>query len=142
MVGSPSAPAPAPVATFGGRNALAYGITGTALGLRGAPYRNGGSDPSGFDCSGFVQYVFGQNGVRVPRTVTEQFRSGRDVETQTLEPGDLVFFTTVTPGASHVGISIGGDEFVHAPSGYGEVRVERLSAPYWSTRFVGVKRVL
>jgi cell wall-associated NlpC family hydrolase len=140
MIGSPSPPAPVP--TSGGRTAVAYGITGTALTLRGAPYRNGGADPSGFDCSGFVQYVFEQNGVRVPRTVTEQFRAGRDVETPSMEPGDLVFFTTVTPGASHVGISIGGDEFVHAPSGYGEVRVERLSAPYWSTRFVGVKRVL
>ena len=141
---APSTPPPAsvPVGTFGGRSAVAYGITGTALGLRGAPYRNGGSDPSGFDCSGFVQYVYGRNGVRVPRTVVEQFRSGRDVDTVAMEPGDLVFFTTVTPGASHVGISIGGDEFVHAPSGYGEVRVERLSAPYWSTRFVGVKRVL
>jgi cell wall-associated NlpC family hydrolase len=144
MVGSPSAPAatPAPVATSGSRSAVAYGITGTALTLRGAPYRNGGSDPTGFDCSGFVQYVFGQNGVRVPRTVTEQFRAGRDVDPPAMEPGDLVFFTTVTSGASHVGISMGGDEFVHAPSGAGEVRVERLSAPYWSTRFVGAKRVL
>jgi cell wall-associated NlpC family hydrolase len=144
---TPAAPAttsaPAPVATSGGgRNAVAYGITGVALSLRGAPYRNGGSDPSGFDCSGFVQYVFGQNGVHVPRTVTEQFRAGRDIDPTAMEPGDLVFFTTVSSGASHVGISIGGDEFVHAPSGYGEVRVERLSAPYWSTRFVGVKRVL
>jgi cell wall-associated NlpC family hydrolase len=74
--------------------------------------------------------------------VTEQFRAGRDIDPTAMEPGDLVFFTTVSSGASHVGISIGGDEFVHAPSGYGEVRVERLSAPYWSTRFVGVKRVL
>jgi cell wall-associated NlpC family hydrolase len=113
-----------------------------ALSLRGAPYRNGGHDPSGFDCSGFVHYVFNQNGVRVPRTVTEQFRAGRDVDPPALEAGDLVFFTTVTSGASHVGISIGGDEFVHAPSGAGAVRVERLSAPYWSTRCVGVKRVL
>ena len=147
---SPSSPAPptavgsvpSPVATSGGRSATAYGVTGTALGLRGAPYRNGGSDPSGFDCSGFVQYVFGENGVSVPRTVTEQFRAGREVDPPRMEPGDLVFFTTVTSGASHVGISIGGDEFVHAPSGAGEVRVERLSAPYWSTRFVGVRRVL
>jgi cell wall-associated NlpC family hydrolase len=128
--------------TPAGRHAAAYGITGTALSLRGAPYRDGGSDPSGFDCSGFVQYVFTQNGVRVPRTVTEQFRAGRDVDPPAMEPGDLVFFTTVTSGASHVGISIGGDEFVHAPSGAGQVRVERLSAPYWSTRFVGARRVL
>ena len=134
--------APASISGTGSRTAVAYGITGTALHLRGAPYRNGGSDPSGFDCSGFVQYVFAQNGVRVPRTVTDQFRAGRDIDPPAMEPGDLVFFTTVTSGASHVGISIGGDAFVHAPSGYGEVRVERLSAPYWSTRFVGVKRVL
>jgi cell wall-associated NlpC family hydrolase len=122
--------------------AAAYGVTGMALSLRGAPYRNGGSDPSCFDCSGFVQYVFGQNGVSVPRTVTDQFRAGRWIDAPQLEPGDLVFFTTVTSGASHVGIAIGGDEFVHAPSGTGEVRVERLSTSYWSTRFVGARRVL
>jgi cell wall-associated NlpC family hydrolase len=123
--------------------ALAYSVTGTALGLRGAPYRNGGTDPSGFDCSGFVQYVFGQNGVGMPRTVGDLFRAGRAVDAQQgLQPGDLVFFTTVAPGASHVGIAIGGDEFVHAPSSTGEVRVERLSASYWSTRFVGARRVI
>ena len=123
--------------------ALAYSVTGTALGLRGAPYRNGGSDPSGFDCSGFVNYVFGQNGIGVPRTVGEQFRAGKEVDPQKgLEPGDLVFFTTVSPGASHVGIAIGGDEFVHAPSSAGTVRIERLSAAYWATRFVGARRVL
>jgi cell wall-associated NlpC family hydrolase len=143
---APAAPTPAespvPVPTTGGRSAAAYGVTGTALSLRGAPYRNGGSDPSGFDCSGFVHYVFGQNGVSVPRTVTAQFQAGTDVEPGRMEPGDLVFFTTVTTGASHVGIAIGGDEFVHAPSGSGQVRVERLSGPYWSTRFVGARRVL
>lgn len=137
-----AAPAPAAVPAAGGRTAVAYGVTGTALSLRGTPYRNGGSDPSGFDCSGFVQYVFGRNGVSVPRTVTDQYRAGRDVDPPAMEAGDLVFFTTVTTGASHVGISIGGDEFVHAPSSTGEVRVERLSAPYWSTRFVGARRVL
>jgi cell wall-associated NlpC family hydrolase len=138
----PGTAAPAPAVTPISRSAAAYGITGTALTLRGAPYRNGGSDPSGFDCSGFVQYVFGQNGVAVPRTVTEQFRAGRHVDTPQMEAGDLVFFATVSAGASHVGIAIGGNEFVHAPSGAGEVRVERLSAPYWSTRFVGARRVL
>src|SRR4051812_39517295 len=82
-----------------------YEVAGTALSLRGAPYRNGGSDPAGFDCSGFVKYVFGQNGVAVPRTVTEQFRAGRQVAGPQLEAGDLVFFSTVSPGASHVGIA-------------------------------------
>jgi cell wall-associated NlpC family hydrolase len=119
-----------------------YGVAGTALSLRGAPYRNGGSDPAGFDCSGFVKYVFEQNGIAVPRTVTGQFHAGRQIAGPQLEPGDLVFFATVSPGASHVGIAIGGDEFVHAPSGAGEVRVERMSASYWATRFVGARRVL
>ena len=123
-------------------SAIGYSVTGTALGLRGTPYRNGGADPTGFDCSGFVQYVFAQHGVIVPRKVNEQYRAGHDVTALQLEPGDLVFFTTVAPGASHVGIAIGGDEFVHAPSSTGEVRIERLSAPYWSTRFVGARRVL
>ena len=122
--------------------AVGYGVAGTALSLRGAPYRTGGNDPAGFDCSGFVKYVFGQNGVAVPRTVSEQFRAGQRVAGPYLEPGDLVFFSTGTAGASHVGIAIGGDEFVHAPSGKGEVRVERMSAPYWATRFVGARRVL
>lgn len=131
---------PAPVEARG--KAAGYGVAGTALSLRGAPYRNGGSDPAGFDCSGFVAYVFGQNGVAVPRTVTAQFHAGRQVAGAQLEPGDLVFFSTVSPGASHVGIAIGGDEFVHAPSSTGEVRVERMSAPYWATRFVGARRVL
>ena len=121
--------------------ASGYVIAGTALSLRGAPYRNGGQDPSGFDCSGFVTYVFGQHGIALPRTVGEQYREGRSVAANELEPGDLVFFATVAPGASHVGIAIGGDEFVHAPSGRGEVRVEHLSAPYWATRFVGARRV-
>ena len=121
---------------------MAYSVTGTALDLRGTPYRNGGSDPSGFDCSGFVRYVFAQHGVTVPRNVSEQYRAGHTVQAAQIEPGDLVFFTTVSPGASHVGIALGGDTFVHAPSSTGEVRVERLSAPYWSTRFVGARRVL
>lgn len=126
----------------GGSAPIAYSVTGTALSFRGAPYKNGGSDPSGFDCSGFVRYVFSQHGVTVPRTVTEQFRAGARIDQQHVEAGDLVFFTTVAPGASHVGIAIGGDEFIHAPSGAGEVRVERMSAPYWATRFVGARRVL
>ena len=118
-----------------------YAIAGTALGLRGTPYRNGGTDPSGFDCSGFIWYVFGQYGIRVPRTVSELSREGIEVSPNALEPGDLVFFTTQSPGASHVGMAIGGDEFVHAPSSRGEVRVERLSGAYWATRYVGARRV-
>jgi cell wall-associated NlpC family hydrolase len=122
-----------------------YAISGAALSLRGIPYRNGGSDPSGFDCSGFVWYVFGQHRVRLPRTVSDQFRAGTDVDPRDLRAGDLVFFDTINNGlrhlATHVGIVIGGDEFVHAPSSTGEVRVERLASSYWGPRFVGARRV-
>ena len=121
---------------------LGYSITGTALDLRGTPYRNGGADPSGFDCSGFVQYVFARHGVTIPRKVTDQFHQGTHVDPSQLQAGDLVFFATAAGGASHVGIALGGDEFVHAPSSTGEVRVERLSAAYWATRFVGARRVV
>jgi cell wall-associated NlpC family hydrolase len=140
--GARTAPAPGTPAPPAPGAAVGYGVAGTALSLRGTPYKNGGSDPAGFDCSGFVRYVFGQNGVTVPRTVAEQYHAGRQVAGPQLEPGDLVFFSTVSPGASHVGIAIGGDEFVHAPSGTGDVRVERMSASYWATRFVGARRVL
>ena len=119
-----------------------YAIAGTAIGLRGTPYRNGGDDPSGFDCSGFIWFVFAQHGVAVARTVTELFESGDPVAVDDLQAGDLVFFSTVAPGATHVGMSIGGDQFVHAPSSKGEVRIERVTAPYWRSRFVGARRLL
>lgn len=135
---SPNAP-PQPAAADG------YEISGTALALRGVRYRNGGSDPSGFDCSGFVWYVFDQHGVRLPRTVAEQFRAGADVDPRDLRAGDLVFFDTINGGvrqmATHVGIVIGSDEFVHAPSSTGEVRVERLGSGYWGPRFLGARRI-
>jgi cell wall-associated NlpC family hydrolase len=124
-----------------GGTANGYSISSTALSLRGAPYRNGGADPTGFDCSGFVYYVFEQYGIALPREVRRQFGVGSTVDTSLLVPGDLVFFSTVAPGASHVGIVVGGDQFVHAPSSSGVVRVERLSTEYWASRFVGAKRV-
>jgi peptidoglycan DL-endopeptidase CwlO len=120
-----------------------YALVGTALSLRGAPYRNGGADPQGFDCSGFTQYVFAQYGVALPREVREQFEQGKSVKGgEEPAPGDLLFFTTVAPGATHVGIAIGGDQFVHAPSSTGVVRVERLSASYWSARYLGARRFM
>jgi len=118
-----------------------YALTSTALSFRGAPYRNGGGDPAGFDCSGFTQFVFSQYGIALPRSVKEQFQVGRAVKPNEVAPGDLLFFSTTEPGASHVGIAVGGDEFVHAPSSKGVVRVERMSQSYWSQRFVGARRV-
>jgi len=118
-----------------------YALAGTALGLRGIPYRNGGSDPTGFDCSGFTQYVFAQFGIALPREVREQFRVGKAVKPDDLAAGDIIFFSTTDPGPSHVAIAIGGDEFVHAPSSTGVVRVEHLSSSYWSPRYLGARRV-
>jgi cell wall-associated NlpC family hydrolase len=119
-----------------------YALVGTALDLRGVPYKNGGADRSGFDCSGFTQYVFAQYGLSLPRAVRDQFKAGIPVALEKLEPGDLIFFATTDPGASHVAIAVGADEFVHAPSSTGVVRVERLSSTYWATRFLGGRRLL
>jgi cell wall-associated NlpC family hydrolase len=118
-----------------------YALVGTALELRGAPYLNGGSDPFGFDCSGFTQYVFAQHHIALPRDVRDQFRAGRAVATADLAPGDLVFFATTDRAASHVAIMVGADEFVHAPSSNGVVRVERISSSYWAPRYLGARRV-
>ena len=118
-----------------------YALVGTALQLRGVPYRDRGTDPGGFDCSGFTQYVFAQHGIVLPREVRDQFRLGKKVKIRGVAPGDLLFFSTSAPGASHVAILVGSDQFVHAPSSAGVVRVERLSAPYWSRRFLEARRI-
>ena len=131
----PAAPAPtAPETTSA--------VIATALALRGVPYRNGGSEPTGgFDCSGFVQWVYAQHGTRLPRETREQYGEGGKVNRDDVRPGDLVFFETVARGPSHVGIALGGGEFVHAPSSRGVVRVERYTTGYWSSRWVGARRV-
>ena len=139
----PEAPAtPAPVPPRGARPLFdGYALTSTALALRGTPYRDGGSDPSGFDCSGFTQYVFAQHGVALPREVRDQFRQGKSIKPEDLAAGDIIFFTTTAPGPTHVGIAIGGDQFVHAPSTTGVVRVERLGSSYWAARYLGARRL-
>lgn len=134
-------PAPAPSPATPEQRLADIPLVATALTFRGTPYRNGGSDPSGFDCSGFVQWVFAQHGLRMPREVRDQYRTGREVPDDEVRPGDLVFFETVARGASHVGIAIGGGEFVHAPSSRGVVRVERYTSSYWSDRWVGARRI-
>ena len=118
-----------------------YEISGTALSLRGTPYRNGGADPKGFDCSGLVWYVFARHGLAVPRTVEDQFKSGGEVRADELQAGDLVFFNTTDRGASHVGILIGGDSFIHAPNSSAVVRVDRLGSGYWAQRYLGARRL-
>ena len=143
----PTAPVPAavlrvptpPAAVMPGRS----NVIRTALELRGVPYRLGGESPAtGFDCSGFVRYVFNLNHLALPRTVSEQYALGTKIRAGDVRAGDLLFFSTTAPGASHVGIAVGGGEFVHAPAAKGVVRVEHLETPYWRERFVGAKRFL
>ena len=136
----PSAPAEAPLRPPSS-GLDGYALAGTALSLRGVPYVNGGTDPNGFDCSGFTQYVFSRFGLALPREVREQYRVGKSVKAEDLAPGDMLFFSTTEPGPSHVAIAVGGDQFVHAPSSTGVVRVERLSSSYWSPRYLGARRI-
>ena len=135
-------PRPAPAPPRGPRSAIdGYALVGTALALRGTPYRDGGTDLSGFDCSGFTQYVFAQHGVALPREVRDQFRVGKSVKPEEVAAGDMIFFTTTAPGATHVAIAIGGDQFVHAPSSTGVVRIERIGSSYWAPRYLGARRL-
>ncbi len=108
----------------------------------GTPYRNGGAGPGGFDCSGFVQYLFAQVGVALPRTVQEQAAAGEGVDRSDLREGDLVFFVIDGRTMSHVGIASGAGSFVHAPSSRGSVREESLAEAYWRSRFATARRVL
>jgi cell wall-associated NlpC family hydrolase len=119
------------------------GLLATALALRGTPYLNGGVEPNrGFDCSGFVQWVFARHGRPLPREVREQYDEGTPVDRDKVQAGDLVFFETVSRGASHVGIALGEGQFVHAPSTRGVVRVENYtSSRYWASRWVGARRI-
>lgn len=123
-----------------------HGIRGedvvhTASRYKGVPYSFGGTTPRAFDCSGYVQYVFRQHKATLPRTADLQYEKGLFVTQRQLKPGDLVFFSTYEPGASHVGIYAGDGLFWNATSSAG-VRLCSLSDEYWRTRYYGAKRVL
>ena len=114
----------------------------TAKKYIGTKYVFGGTTPKGFDCSGFVQYVFKQNGFSIPRTADEQYKLGKRIKKRTeLEPGDLVFFTTYEKGASHCGIYLGKNQFIHVSSSKG-VRTDSLDDSYWKPRWYGGKHIV
>ena len=107
----------------------------------GTPYKYGGNSTSGFDCSAFVQRVFKDLGISIPRDTGSQYKEGKAVSKSNLELGDLVFFNTNGKGVSHVGIYIGDNKFVHAATSKG-VSVTSLSDPYyWGSKYIGAKRI-
>ncbi|WP_227936244.1 C40 family peptidase [Alkalihalobacillus deserti] len=112
-------------------------LTQTASSLKGTPYVWGGTSPVGFDCSGFIRYVFNKHGKNLPRTTTNLYQKGQAVSN--LQPGDIVFFTTYKSGPSHAGIYLGNREFIHAGSSTG-VATASLNQSYWSERYLGAKR--
>lgn len=115
-----------------------------ALSYLGTPYRSGGLSPrSGFDCSGLVVYAYREGaGVSLPRDTYDLSHVGEPVAPGALKPGDLVFYNTQRRAYSHVGIYLGEDRFIHAPSSGGAVRVENLRASYWMHRYSGARRVI
>jgi cell wall-associated NlpC family hydrolase len=120
---------PAPVARYGG-------VVGIAMQYLGTPYVYGGASPSGFDCSGFIMYVFSQVGVSLPHNAAAQYGVGTPVDRSQLQPGDLVFFN----GLGHAGIYVGGGSFIHAPHTGDVVKISPMSGWYAST-YVGARRL-
>ena len=116
-------------------------IISTAKKYMGVPYQFGGTTPKAFDCSGYLQYVFAQNGMNLPRTADLQYKLGKKSTVANLEEGDLVFFTTYEAGASHCGIYLGKGEFIHVSSSKG-VRIDKLNDSYWKTKYYGGKHIV
>jgi peptidoglycan DL-endopeptidase CwlO len=113
------------------------GVVGVAMKYLGTPYVYGGASPGGFDCSGFVAYVFGQVGVSLPHYSGAQYGMGSAVPRDQLQPGDLVFFD----GLGHVGIYIGGGQFIHAPHTGDVVKISSLSESWYASTYVGARRI-
>lgn len=119
----------------------ASSVIATAKQYIGVSYVYGGTTPSGFDCSGFVQYVFSKNGITLPRVSRDQYQTGKSVSFSNLQPGDLVFFSLAKNGVvDHVGIYVGNNQFINASSSKG-VTIYTLGS-YWQSAFLGAKRVI
>lgn len=114
-----------------------------AMSLYDTPYQYGGkSRINGFDCSGFVQFVFQNSvGLQLPRTSSEMSRVGMPLDARQLKPGDLVFFNTTRSPNSHVGIFVGENRFVHAPKTGKAIMLASLNDKYWSAHYNGARRI-
>ena len=125
---------------FGGK---ASELVMQAMGLLGVPYRSGGtSEEKGFDCSGFVRYMYEKSvGLVLPRRAEDQAKVTEEINRSELKPGDLVFFNTLKRTFSHVGIYVGDGKFIHAPRPGKAVRVDDMREAYWQKRFNGARRV-
>ena len=125
---------------FGGK---ASELVIQAMGLLGVPYKSGGtSEEKGFDCSGFVRYMYEKSvGLVLPRRAEEQAKVTEEISRSELKPGDLVFFNTLKRTFSHVGIYVGDGKFIHAPRPGKAVRVDDMREAYWQQRFNGARRV-
>lgn len=119
-------------------------IVKTAKKMLGVKYRYGGTSPKrGFDCSGLVQYTHKAAGIKLPRTTGQQFKASRWISRKNLEAGDLVFFkTSVSSAVSHVGIYLGKNKFIHAPSSGKHVKINSMKEKYWLKRFTSARRIL
>lgn len=113
----------------------------TAKQYIGVPYRWGGETTKGFDCSGFLNFVFIKHGIDLPRTVAEIYKVGTVVSKSNLKKGDIIFFQTYKKGASHAGIYLGDGNFIHAGSSTG-VTISNMNSSYWKPKYVGAKRLL
>ncbi|MDF2565774.1 MAG: hypothetical protein K0Q53_2178 [Massilibacillus sp.] len=122
-------------------NPTTAAIITTSRKYLGVPYKFGGTTPKGFDCSGYLQYIFAENGMKIPRTADEQYKIGTSITQPQLQSGDLVFFTTYEKGASHCGLYIGDGKFIHASSSKG-IHIDELNNSYWKPRYIGAKRII
>ncbi|MBL0386488.1 C40 family peptidase [Tumebacillus sp. ITR2] len=109
-------------------------LAAVAVKYQGSPYAFGGTTPGGFDCSGFIQYVFQECGISLPRTTYEQIGAGIQVSRANLQPGDLVFFSCGGQSTSHAGIYLGDGRFIHADQTHG-VHIAELSNTYWASAY-------